>query len=359
MSIEVNERPLVTFFVCAYQQERFIREAVEGAFAQTYSPLEIILSDDCSSDRTFAIMREMAAAYRGPHQIILNRNEKNLGIGGHINRIFELSHGELLVASAGDDVSLPERTEKLTTSWVCNKRPPAICSGHTLIGEDGQVLPGELASKANSETGYPNEPILRALSFAKEEVPTPFGCAAAWERKLFEIFGPLPPNVTNEDNVLGFRAAILGGALFIDDVLVKYRIHGANAWSRFADSAGPSNRRIMTENRQKRIHACRATQFAAHLIDAERAAAAGLIPIAQAPELVDFLRTREKAHAIRSQWWDLGIATRAVLAFGLALEKAWQGKPPIFPDELKWRVSRLLPFAVWRLVAAAWTRLRY
>jgi glycosyltransferase involved in cell wall biosynthesis len=42
---------------------------VEGAFSQTYSPLEIILSDDCSSDRTFEIMEEMAREYQGPHLV--------------------------------------------------------------------------------------------------------------------------------------------------------------------------------------------------------------------------------------------------------------------------------------------------
>lgn len=47
------DHPLVTFALLAYSQEKYIREAVEGAFAQTYEPLEIILSDDCSSDRTY------------------------------------------------------------------------------------------------------------------------------------------------------------------------------------------------------------------------------------------------------------------------------------------------------------------
>ena len=69
-----RNKPLVTFIVISYNQEAFIRDGVEGAFSQTYSPLEIVLSDDCSRDRTFEIMQELAAAYRGPHRVILNRN---------------------------------------------------------------------------------------------------------------------------------------------------------------------------------------------------------------------------------------------------------------------------------------------
>src|ERR1017187_4006697 len=112
-----RERPVVSFVLLAYKQEQFIREAVEGALAQTYSPLEIILSDDCSPDRTFEIMQEMAAAYRGPHKIILNRNPKNLGIGAHVNRGMELAKGEWIVVAAGDDISLPERTARLAEKW--------------------------------------------------------------------------------------------------------------------------------------------------------------------------------------------------------------------------------------------------
>src|SRR5438309_837758 len=102
---EPAHKPLLTFAVAAFNQERFIREAVEAAFAQTYSPVEIILSDDCSEDRTFDIMREMIGAYHGPNRVILNRNPVRRSIGGHFNRIIEISHGELILAAAGDDVS--------------------------------------------------------------------------------------------------------------------------------------------------------------------------------------------------------------------------------------------------------------
>ena len=68
--------PLVTIFVAAYNQQDYIAEAIQGAFAQTYSPLEVILSDDGSHDDTFEIMKAMAADYRGPHTVIVNRTPR-------------------------------------------------------------------------------------------------------------------------------------------------------------------------------------------------------------------------------------------------------------------------------------------
>src|SRR5574344_1400791 len=110
--------PVVSFCLFAYNQEKYISKAVHAALAQTYSPLEVVLSDDHSPDGTFEIMRRIAAEYRGPHRIILNRNERNLGLVAHINRVVaQCASGELLVLAAGDDWSKPERTATLVRRW--------------------------------------------------------------------------------------------------------------------------------------------------------------------------------------------------------------------------------------------------
>jgi len=49
----------------------FESEAIESAFAQRFSPMEIILSDDCSTDRTFAIMALTKTAEGGRNQLPL------------------------------------------------------------------------------------------------------------------------------------------------------------------------------------------------------------------------------------------------------------------------------------------------
>jgi glycosyltransferase involved in cell wall biosynthesis len=110
---QLEERPLVTFALFAYNQEKYIREAVEGAFAQTYEPLEIILSDDCSTDRTFEIMQEMAEVYRGPHHVVARQSTVNRGLGLHIRDVVEILNGAYVVVAAGDDVSLATRVAAL------------------------------------------------------------------------------------------------------------------------------------------------------------------------------------------------------------------------------------------------------
>lgn len=220
----VSGKPLVTFALFAYNQERFIREAVEGAFAQTYSPLEIILSDDHSTDRTFEIMEEMAGNYNGPHTVILNRNERNLGIGGHVNRIMEISSGELIVGAAGDDVSFPERTTRLYEKWLTSK-PPAM-----YLYSDAEIIDSLGAVRGPLISPLPKKKP-RLADDVRSEVGYTIGCAEAWDREVFAKFGPLNDDVVSEDRVISLRARLLGEIAYLPMALVRYRIHENNTFN--------------------------------------------------------------------------------------------------------------------------------
>lgn len=235
----MNERPLLTFAVSAYNQERFIRGAVEGAFNQMYSPLEIILSDDCSSDETFAIMGEMASNYRGPHRIILNRNQSNLGFCGHINRIMQLTSGALVIIAQGDDISLPERTSLIHQAWEYSGRSvTSIYSDYFLIDKSG-----DLYSSLESEGEEKNSSLFELQhgdlrEFMHTMRPLVSGCTHAWSRYLFNRFGQLPVNLRwCEDFLLTFRSLAINGILRINRPLVKYRRHDENFSFHAADAA--------------------------------------------------------------------------------------------------------------------------
>ena len=74
-----TDRPLLSLLLFAYNQEAYIRDALRGALAQTYSPLQILVSDDASTDGTAAIVAEELAGYRGPHDVEFLQNPENLG----------------------------------------------------------------------------------------------------------------------------------------------------------------------------------------------------------------------------------------------------------------------------------------
>lgn len=277
----------MTLAIAAFNQERFVRAAIEGAFAQTYSPLEIILSDDKSSDQTWAIMQEMAANYRGPHRVILSQSPVNAGLAAHTNRIFEVSHGELVILNAGDDVSLPHRVGAIFAAWKA--------SGGRSAGVHSRVLNMDQAGRIRSEATPPTrlrdgafvfEDGAGAIrQFMREERPVILGCSAGWSRELYTRYGPLPADVVFEDMALGFRARLNGGMALVDDPLVLYRLHDANV--HHAASVGADTVAGLRDEERRRVVGLERRMAAARSFarDLETAARTGLVSGATLDEL--------------------------------------------------------------------------
>lgn len=211
-------RPRVSLLLLAYQQEATVAAAVRGALAQTYSPLEIFLSDDASTDGTWAAIERATAGYDGPHHLVLNRNPVNLGIGAHIDRLVERSQGELIVIAAGDDISMPQRCARVVDAWLAADRRPDLIASH-LVDLDGSghthavISPTDLSTYRNATDWLAHPPHV-------------VGAAQAWTRRLFDRFGPLPPGTVAEDLLMAFRAIVSGGAITLAEPLVQYRRGG-------------------------------------------------------------------------------------------------------------------------------------
>lgn len=230
-----DERPLVTFALFAYNQEKYIREAVEGAFSQTYSPLEIILSDDCSSDRTFEIMQEMAAAYEGPHQVAVRQNAKNLGLIGHVNVVAASAAGDPIILAAGDDVSCARRTERICAKFVSDPSTLLVHSCVLDIDHNGTRV----------GLRYPPLSVFQDnLSAAATSSSLYVGASGAIRKNLYHIFGSITEVDTYEDLIFGFRAALLQSCYYIDEPLVHYRANIGISSRRNRMISHPRDRRI-------------------------------------------------------------------------------------------------------------------
>ena len=202
----------------AYNQQHTIAQAIAGALAQTWQPLEIVISDDASTDATFAAMQAAVAGYTGPHRIVLNRNPVNLGVGAHLSRCVALSTGEMLFVAAGDDVSLPQRCERVMQAWIASGCAlDLIASGLVDIDQTGvaheTITPADLSTYRHAADWLARPPYV-------------VGAAQAWTRRLFDRFGPLPQGVVAEDLVMVLRAVMSGGAVTLAEPLVRYRRGG-------------------------------------------------------------------------------------------------------------------------------------
>ena len=227
-----------TLLVTCYNFERFIREAVESALSQTYEPLDIIVSDDCSTDRSWEIIQETVAAYKGPHHVILNRNEKNLGFAANLNKSYAMARTDWVLNQSGDDLSLPTRVERYAEVIAADPNVRCVGAWFEAIDGKGKVMPRpKWRRQLSSKTAD------RLL------IPMVIGVVAAYHLDVFRVFGPMSTQVWNEDTVLPFRAKLLGGIGWVDEVLVHYRFHDANMSGGKAENvklhiASHTNRRL-------------------------------------------------------------------------------------------------------------------
>jgi len=213
-----NSNPLISFCLIAYNQEQYINASIEGAFSQTYSPLEIILSDDGSSDKTFEIMQEMTANYKGPHKIILNKNQKNIGLAAHFNEVIERAQGDFIVMADGDDISSPERTEIIANDWLNSNYNKQVLyhSGWRNIDAKSVYL-SEL-----TEPYYQNAVLNNPIEFLKQGAYA-LGATLAFPKSLYTYYGPMNTGIYNQDTIMTFRASLLDGIILIKKCLVDYR----------------------------------------------------------------------------------------------------------------------------------------
>ena len=209
--------PLVTFLVIGFNQERYIRDAIQSAFDQSYVPMEIVLSDDCSGDSTYDIMLEMAGAYRGPNKVSVVRNAENVGCFRHILARGREANSDIVIVGEGDDISLPNRATKIAAAFSSDTA--CVYSLVSIIDERGKIV-APVASRPLR--------LRRVELFLREYDDGDIiqGSSAAYRRWVFDV--PITPRNrdTTEDFYFAHYLKLLGaGIVRLDEPLLKYRRH--------------------------------------------------------------------------------------------------------------------------------------
>ncbi|TAK51514.1 MAG: glycosyltransferase [Gammaproteobacteria bacterium] len=224
-----DQAPAVTAILLSCNCAGVIRAALQSVLGQQGPPLEVLVSDDASTDDTFAVLERELAGYSGPHHVLLRRRAQNSGSkSAHLNEVFPLTRGRYLVSFDGDDVSEPQRVQRLLAAFAADPRARAVYSDYSIMDPAGRA--GARRRVRHPPAGTDPRPwFARIDAFAS-------GTTLAVRREVVEVFGPLDPQV-HEDVALPFRAALLGTVHHVDEPLVRVRRRGDSltaAYGRFA-----------------------------------------------------------------------------------------------------------------------------
>lgn len=220
------EYPLVSFCILAYNQEEYIKDAILGAANQKYPNLEIIISDDNSTDKTFEIINQTVNEIKNtcPHTIRINKNTPNLGIREHCNKVlYELAKGDIMLLAGGDDISLPERTSESVKFFQTYPKVQSLSFSSKQVDKNlSPIENNEQDITPEDFSIFTLEDYIRFKNFLIFS-----GDSRALRREVIEKFPPLKYSRA-EDIYLFVRSLILGSIVYIRKPLVLRRVHGNN-----------------------------------------------------------------------------------------------------------------------------------
>ena len=134
----MNRIPKVAIGIPVYNGENYLGDTLDQLLRQTCEDFEIIVSDNCSTDRTAELCRDYAAR---DNRVLYTRTERNIGGSPNFNRVFQLSRSPYFTWKAHDDQSHPTFLEKCVDVL---DRDPGVVLSHTAsitIDDHGDPLP--------------------------------------------------------------------------------------------------------------------------------------------------------------------------------------------------------------------------
>jgi hypothetical protein len=210
-----KELPLVSICIPAYNVEHFIRETLESALAQDYPNLEIIVSDDASTDRT----PEIVAGYESKG-VRLIKQAKNLGMTANMNAAVRASQGKYAFKLDSDDLLEPGCVSSLVPVMEAHPRVAFAHCACRLIDVDGNFL--------GYERGIHGSFLRSGLMEWPRYVYGPRSVGNLMLRRTaFEAVGGYDESfIRSQDWKLERDLLKIGDVYYHDQVLAHYRCHG-------------------------------------------------------------------------------------------------------------------------------------
>ena len=154
--MSTGPRPLVSVGVPVYNGEGFLACALESLLNQTLSDIEIIVSDNASTDRTQAICEEFV---RRDRRVRYVRRETNVGIPRNWNGLVHLAQGEFFKWASANDYCAPSMLSQCV-DVMQSDRSVVLCYGHTGFVDEANRPLRVYTGDADVTEGSPSERFL-------------------------------------------------------------------------------------------------------------------------------------------------------------------------------------------------------
>ncbi len=213
----------IDILLATYNGEKYIREQIDSILSQTYKNLRLVISDDCSKDKTPEILKEYKEK---DNRIELHLQENNLGVVKNIEFLLKQVRSPYYMLADQDDYWMPEKAEK---------------SLETLKNKNADLVFGDLeVVDKNLNTLYPSFNSYMLLTRKIKKYIGSYkvnylyncvtGCTVLAKKETIENILPLPTTSKYliHDYWIGLMVALNGTLAYMPEKYIKYRQHGNN-----------------------------------------------------------------------------------------------------------------------------------
>jgi glycosyltransferase involved in cell wall biosynthesis len=213
-----GDEPLVSIGVPTFNRAGTLTRTLESALGQSYRRLEVVVSDNASSDGTREICERYAAEDRRVRYL---RQGENVGPTANFNTLFAECQGDFVMMLADDDWIDRDYVAECVASLIADSGC-ALVGGVALYYRDDRAV-GEGAAIALDQT----DPLARVAAYyaGVEDNGTFYGLMP---RHVLAAAAPLP-NVLGNDWLLVARVAFLGSVRTLPDVAIHRALDGTSA----------------------------------------------------------------------------------------------------------------------------------
>src|SRR5215471_11319394 len=228
---DVIAKPLISVGMPVFNGAATLRQAIESVLSQTLTDLELIISDNASTDATPDICREYAV--KDP-RIRYVRNAKNVGGANNFNAVLRLSKGRYFDWLPCDDVLLPRFLERCVGALEANPRAVLAFSRASMIDGNSEIIHGY--EGATDGRGWPKDVARRYRHFLREitrnySITIPIYVHGVTRREVLARTHLQRHYLSQDDNLVA-EVILQGEVEEVPDTLKLVRYHpGSSGWA--------------------------------------------------------------------------------------------------------------------------------
>jgi glycosyltransferase involved in cell wall biosynthesis len=242
-------QPLISIALASYNGEKYIKEQVLSILNQTIAEIELVVSDDCSTDNTLTIIKSLAEK---DNRIKLEPSLVKKGVVGNFYAAMQYCQGTYIAFADQDDVWVKDKLER-SLSLMHQAEQGFGIDKPLLVFTDLQVVDSDLKPLHDSYAqlkGLNTQKVTLARLLVENAVT---GCTMFFNRPLATLVQQFPPSVLMHDVYIAMIASSFGQCLFLDEATVLYRQHDHNVLgtseNSFAKSLGNTLRTLLHDDK--------------------------------------------------------------------------------------------------------------